>query len=700
VANLILPSSEGVSIYPAAADLPSTAGLGELASVIDTESIWQYTASGWQEISSISGTPEVITVADTASVQMVKTVSELTSNLKLSAGTADAGNLIVSNSIVADGLKSQISTSSIKSLTTVVAPLANNSGELSLPAGTAITNGYLATTDYATFSGKVSPSRSISTSAPLSGGGDLSADRTIELSAGGIDNSHIANSAAIALTKLASGTAGKIIQTNSSTGVIETGSLNTADLVTLTGTQTLTSKTIGDKLNLGTTGSPVTVAGGAPFTLYTTSSSSSNAIIDVRSEGNNPASITLISIGGTYGSPADSNNNTTIGALGFMGRFGGGRQIAADVSAITASTTVNDASLMFRTGNTSGGLATRLLVQRLSSVLTTSLDVGSTATATDTASLTPLRVYASTATTQVNPAVAVIADVNTEPSITTLRTSGTLASPTDTALNANIGNITAQARLSATTRPVTQIISKNTSTTLNTGQVIISTGTGSGSNLAPRLTIDEIGVTASGTGFFQVPAGTTAQRPTTMGAGGTRWNTSTARFEVYNGTSWVVTVGEAAAQTITNKTLNFGSNTMQGRTTGTAVAAGEIGQQLIFNSTALTVNIASNSVGDIASLSVTAGVWLISGSAYFSTCPNNAVTSIYISSTSGAAATAANMLSGGGATVHGNGGVGVISTRSDYFIISATTTFYLVGSLNGTGTATATGAEISAVRIA
>jgi hypothetical protein len=38
---------------------------------------------------------------------------------------------------------------------------------------------------------------------------------------------------------------------------------------------------------------------------------------------------------------------------------------------------------------------------------------------------------------------------------------------------------------------------------------------------------------------FELPAGTTAQRPDIPGAGSTRWNTETQALEVYNGTNWI-----------------------------------------------------------------------------------------------------------------------------------------------------------------
>lgn len=52
---------------------------------------------------------------------------------------------------------------------------------LAMPQATTSVNGYLTSTDWTTFNSKVSPSRTISTTAPLTGGGDLSANRTLSI---------------------------------------------------------------------------------------------------------------------------------------------------------------------------------------------------------------------------------------------------------------------------------------------------------------------------------------------------------------------------------------------------------------------------------------------------------------------------------------------------------------------------------------
>ena len=67
---------------------------------------------------------------------------------------------------------------------TASSPLASSGGttpNLTLPVASTSADGYLASADWTTFNGKVSSSRSVSTTAPLSGGGALSGDLTLAL---------------------------------------------------------------------------------------------------------------------------------------------------------------------------------------------------------------------------------------------------------------------------------------------------------------------------------------------------------------------------------------------------------------------------------------------------------------------------------------------------------------------------------------
>lgn len=65
------------------------------------------------------------------------------------------------------------------------APLAYNTvtNILSIPAAATAQNGYLTSTDWNTFNNKVATTRAINTTAPITGGGNLSADRTLAMAA-------------------------------------------------------------------------------------------------------------------------------------------------------------------------------------------------------------------------------------------------------------------------------------------------------------------------------------------------------------------------------------------------------------------------------------------------------------------------------------------------------------------------------------
>lgn len=81
---------------------------------------------------------------------------------------------------------SDISAVSTSRLVSTTAPLSGGGDlsadrTLSIPVATSSANGYLSSTDWSTFNSKVSTSRSISTTAPLAGGGDLSANRTLSI---------------------------------------------------------------------------------------------------------------------------------------------------------------------------------------------------------------------------------------------------------------------------------------------------------------------------------------------------------------------------------------------------------------------------------------------------------------------------------------------------------------------------------------
>lgn len=136
------------------AGFPTGHFTGEVTLAIDTGILYYWDSAAWQEITSAIGPGAV---SDTDSIDLVSTLGVLSANLRLSADTAAAGFLKVTSSISADGLYSQV------------------------PKATAAADGYLAAADFSTFNAKVSASRAINTTAPITGGGNLSADRTIAM---------------------------------------------------------------------------------------------------------------------------------------------------------------------------------------------------------------------------------------------------------------------------------------------------------------------------------------------------------------------------------------------------------------------------------------------------------------------------------------------------------------------------------------
>ena len=70
-----------------------------------------------------------------------------------------------------------------ESILTFSAPLLRISNAITIPQASALTNGYLSSSDFAAFTAKVPATRTITTTAPLTGGGDLSANRTLAMAA-------------------------------------------------------------------------------------------------------------------------------------------------------------------------------------------------------------------------------------------------------------------------------------------------------------------------------------------------------------------------------------------------------------------------------------------------------------------------------------------------------------------------------------
>lgn len=138
------------------AALPSGDPDGTQRLTLDTGVVYWVVSDVWEPIDTELAS---VAVNDTNSVDLTVTGGVLTADLKLSAAAAGAGFFKATNSIQADGI-----------LTVIEEASGSQTG--ALKSG-----------DWTTFNNKVSTSRSISTTAPITGGGDLSADRTIAMAA-------------------------------------------------------------------------------------------------------------------------------------------------------------------------------------------------------------------------------------------------------------------------------------------------------------------------------------------------------------------------------------------------------------------------------------------------------------------------------------------------------------------------------------
>jgi hypothetical protein len=125
--------------------------------------------------------------------------------------------------------------------------------------------------------------------------------------------------------------------------------------------------------------------------------------------------------------------------------------------------------------------------------------------------------------------------------------SGTVTSIT-AGVGLNGGTITTSGTIDADTSGmlVTKSFLTNQGYTTNTGTVTGSGTTGtipawsSSSALGDSpLTVSSGSVTATGTGFFQPPVGTTAQRPGTPTAGMLRYNSALGYPETYGASAWL-----------------------------------------------------------------------------------------------------------------------------------------------------------------
>lgn len=103
------------------------------------------------------------------------------------------------------------------------------------------------------------------------------------------------------------------------------------------------------------------------------------------------------------------------------------------------------------------------------------------------------------------------------------------------------GYISSLSNATITTANIASINFSGVTVSSIAGNLVLSPLTSNGNNV----------VTISATSALQLPAGTTAQQPTSVYGGAIRWNNSTNTLEVYTGSSWVSLLGQINNQIIT-----------------------------------------------------------------------------------------------------------------------------------------------------
>lgn len=98
-------ASGGVNTYANFAALPATASDGTLAITLDTHLLYEWTGAAWIVI---SGPGAALSVTDSNSVDLTLSSNNLSADVRLSASSADAGNINATNSIETDGLQTQV----------------------------------------------------------------------------------------------------------------------------------------------------------------------------------------------------------------------------------------------------------------------------------------------------------------------------------------------------------------------------------------------------------------------------------------------------------------------------------------------------------------------------------------------------------------------------------------------------------------
>ncbi len=180
----IPPTVANFAALPAAGNFD-----GAIIETIDNNDIFAWNAGGAIWI-KVAGTGVALSAAYSASIGATINASVVSANLFISTTAAPAGTQGISNIINTSGgtgLQSYFPTGALTENTSSVlqflgaGKMVGNTFGIQVNQSSGSTSGYLSNTDWTTFNNKVSTSRTIGTTFPLLGGGDLSADRVLSM---------------------------------------------------------------------------------------------------------------------------------------------------------------------------------------------------------------------------------------------------------------------------------------------------------------------------------------------------------------------------------------------------------------------------------------------------------------------------------------------------------------------------------------
>lgn len=167
-----------------AGDLPSSGNnTGDVRLVVDTFELQGWNGSAWVGLGGSGG-----------SSASFKTIQTITGTYPVATSPTDAltyesanSSLDIIGNATTDTVNFEVKSSFVRGLLSATGALSYNSttGEFSVATANGSTTGVLSSTDWNTFNNKVSSTREVNSGSGLTGGGDLSANRTLSVDING-----------------------------------------------------------------------------------------------------------------------------------------------------------------------------------------------------------------------------------------------------------------------------------------------------------------------------------------------------------------------------------------------------------------------------------------------------------------------------------------------------------------------------------